>query len=77
MTATEPVKVSAEFAVKHHLEGVGYGYAQGRIDAGDHRLGWIDASDFGEFFAAQHSRALDLPDLYEQFAAQLSTKDDS
>ena len=69
MTATEDrLSLTPEFVAKHHLHGVGYGYALGRLAAGDWRIEG-DADRFGDFYAAHHSRALDLDELYAEFVA--------
>lgn len=76
MTATED-RLSPEFVAKSGLEREGTGYVKGRIDAGDLRLDYIDAYDFGQFYAAKHERALDLPELYAEFVAQRQEANDS
>lgn len=69
MTTTED-KVSVSFLAEQRLKAIGEGYVSGRIDAGDLRLDHIDGMDFGDFYAAKHSRVLDLPELYAEFVAQ-------
>lgn len=70
MTATEErLSLSPEFVARNWLQGIGYGYAMGRIAAGDLRIDHADASDFGDVYAAKHERALDLDELYAEFVA--------
>jgi hypothetical protein len=70
VTATEErLSLSPEFVAKAGLEREGTGYVKGRIDAGDLRLDYVDAYDFGLFYAARHERALDLDELYAEFVA--------
>lgn len=70
MTATEErLSLSPEFVARNHLQGIGYGYALGRAAQGDVRVQGTDAIDFGDYYAAKHSRALDLDELYAEFAA--------
>ena len=76
MTATEErLSLSPEFVARNHLHGIGYGYALGRISAGDIRIEGTDADDFGDYYAAKHERALDLDELYAEFVAQRSGED--
>lgn len=68
MTATEE-RLSPEFVAKAGLQAEGRGYAKGRLAAGDLRIE-SDEDRFGDFYAAKHSRALDLDELYDQFVAE-------
>ena len=76
MTAAEErLSLSPAFVAEQRLKAIGEGYVSGRIDAGDLRLDHIDGMDFGDYYAAKHSRALDLPELYAEFVASRSNED--
>lgn len=76
MTATEErLSLSPEFVAKSQMECEGTGYVKGRIAAGDLRLDYVDAYDFGQFYAARHERALDIDELYADFVAARSDED--
>jgi hypothetical protein len=70
VTGVERVKVSVEFVEQQYRKAIGTGYVYGRIDAGDSRLDFIDGMDFGDFYAENTRRLLDLPDLYERFVRE-------
>jgi len=71
VTATEErLSLRPEFVAKTVLEREGTGYVKGRIAAGDLRLDYADASDFGDYYAAKHERALDIDELYDEFIHQ-------
>lgn len=68
MTAVED-RLSPEFVATYGLQAEGRGYAKGRLAAGDLRIE-ADEDRFGDFYAANHSRPLDLDELYAEFVAQ-------
>lgn len=70
MTATEERTIRPEFLATYGLRREGYGYALGRAAAGDVRVQGNDASDFGDYYAAKHSRALDIDELFAEFINQ-------
>jgi len=69
VTATED-RITPRFVAVNRLQAEGQGYAKGRIAAGDVRIEGTDASDFGDYYAAHHSRPLDLDELYAEFVAE-------
>lgn len=75
MTATEERTITPRFAAINRLQGIGYGYALGRAAAGDVRVQGNDAGDFGDYYAAHHSRPLDIDELFAEFIAARSGED--
>lgn len=68
MTATEERTIRPEFVAKYGLQAEGRGYAKGRLAAGDFRVEG-DEDRFGDYYADQHERDLDLDELYAEFVA--------
>jgi hypothetical protein len=75
VTATEERTITPRFVAVNRLQGIGYGYALGRIAAGDVRIEGTDADDFGDYYAAKHARALDIDELYAEFVVARSGED--
>lgn len=78
---TEPELAAIEHSVAFHVRATrkaeGVGYLIGRIDAGDNRIDQADDEDFAEFYVAHDGTRLTAAELFEQYANQLSERDDS